>query len=355
MNSINDLFQAEFAILCISSVSLTGKIAGKLLSYFKILVNKHMNYWLNKQPFIVPLLLISSYFFINHIGLPIFSSQLFFLQYYIKFAYFIEITRFMLTIILITKQINILFDWIKNIILTHKVTNRVLCHVSVPLRTLTIVGLVPLFLPKVNSFPNLEQASLATSKILLVIMFAWLIVSVANAYEDVFKLKHPSLAQDDFDNRSTATEINILKKILKVVAITLSIAISLLFFEKTRTIGASIFASAGIIAGVVSLAFRATLESFMCGLQIAFTQPIKLNDSVIIAGEAGAIEEISFSYVVVKLWDLRRLVVATKYFIENKFLNFSRNSTNIISSIFLYVNNTIPLEIYSRTIQKNGV
>ena len=346
VENYNELLLSELIILALAFASIILRIMGAFLKYVGTKFNKEQIFLLlSQQPLIIPLLIISSYFFSNDLGLPSILAKLLPSGYVAVSAHIIEIIRFGFTILFVLQEVGITFRYFESSYLNHDIAKRVFSHLKYPFISLLIITLIPIFLPDFWFFPAVRPIIQGVLQILLILLLGWLIIRVANAYEDVFLLKHSVLATKDFNDRSVATKIIILKKVLKTVVIILSLAACLLVFEKTRNIGASIFASVGIVTGIIGLAFRATLESFMFGLQIAFAQPIKLNDEVIIEGEAGTIEEISFSHVVVKLWDFRRLIVPTKFFIENRFLNFSRNSTNIIGSIFLIVDNIVPIEV----------
>jgi len=115
-------------------------------------------------------------------------------------------------------------------------------------------------------------------------------------------------------------------------------------FERVRHLGTTILASAGIIGIVVGMAAQRTIATFIAGLQIAITQPIRVDDVVIVENEWGRIEEITLTYVVVRIWDLRRLVVPITYFIENPFQNWTRVTADILGTVFIYVDYTVPID-----------
>jgi small-conductance mechanosensitive channel len=126
----------------------------------------------------------------------------------------------------------------------------------------------------------------------------------------------------------------------------------LMTFPKVRQLGTTILASAGIIGIVVGMAAQRTIGAFIAGLQIAFTQPIRVDDVVIVENEWGRIEEITLTYVVVKIWDLRRLIVPITYFIEKPFQNWTRVTADILGSVFLYVDYTVPLDAVREELQR---
>lgn len=118
----------------------------------------------------------------------------------------------------------------------------------------------------------------------------------------------------------------------------------LMTFPSIRHLGESLFASAGLAALVAGLAARSTFSNLIAGVQIAFTQPMRLDDVVIVEGEWGWIEEIRTTYVVVRIWDLRRLIVPLSYFIEKPFQNWTRQTADLLGTVFLYTDYTVPVE-----------
>jgi small-conductance mechanosensitive channel len=123
-----------------------------------------------------------------------------------------------------------------------------------------------------------------------------------------------------------------------------TVASMLMVFDSVRQFGASILASAGIAGIVIGFAAQRSIATLLAGFQIALTQPIRVDDVVIVENEWGRIEDITLTYVVVKVWDLRRLVVPINYFIEQPFQNWTRRSADILATVFLYVDYTIPVD-----------
>jgi small-conductance mechanosensitive channel len=126
----------------------------------------------------------------------------------------------------------------------------------------------------------------------------------------------------------------------------------LMTFEKVRQLGTTILASAGVVGIVVGMAAQRTIATFIAGLQIAITQPIRVDDVVIVENEWGRIEEITLTYVVVRIWDLRRLIVPITYFIEKPFQNWTRISADILGTVFIYTDYTVPVDAIREQLQK---
>ena len=118
----------------------------------------------------------------------------------------------------------------------------------------------------------------------------------------------------------------------------------MLTFKEARAVGVSLLTSAGILGIVVGFAAQKSLGLILAGIQIAFTQPIRIDDVVVVQGEWGRIEEITLTYVVVKIWDERRLILPVTWFLENPFQNWTRSDSAIIGSVFFYVDYGFPVE-----------
>jgi small-conductance mechanosensitive channel len=149
---------------------------------------------------------------------------------------------------------------------------------------------------------------------------------------------------DNLSARKRLTQIKVIIGLANSLIIIIAIAVGLMTFEKARSIGVSLLTSAGIIGIVVGFAAQKSLGLILAGIQIAFTQPIRIDDVVIVEGEWGRIEEISLTYVVVKIWDERRMILPVTWFLEKPFQNWTRTTSDIIGSIFLYVDYNLPVE-----------
>jgi small-conductance mechanosensitive channel len=150
--------------------------------------------------------------------------------------------------------------------------------------------------------------------------------------------------KDNLEARRLYTQLGVIERILKVLIIFLGIAIILLTFEKVRQVGISLLASAGILSIILGFSAQKSLTTIFAGIQIALAQPIRIDDVVIVENEWGWIEEITLTYVVVKIWDQRRLVVPITYFIDKPFQNWTRTTSEILGSVYLYADYSVPVE-----------
>src|SRR6185295_14396074 len=144
--------------------------------------------------------------------------------------------------------------------------------------------------------------------------------------------------------RKHLTQVRLLTRTVNTLLIIATIGAALMTFEPVRQYGVSLFASAGVAGLIAGLAARPLLSNLFAGIQIAMTQPIRINDGIQIEGEYGRVEEITSTYVVIRLWDLRRLIVPLAYFIERPFQNWTRESTSLTGSVLIYVDYTAPVE-----------
>ena len=180
--------------------------------------------------------------------------------------------------------------------------------------------------------------------IVLIAGMAWLVLAAMAFIAAVVKRRFDIDQPDNLMARRMHTQVDVMRKIGTVVVIFLACAAALMTFPSLRAVGFSLFASAGAAGLIVGLAARATLSNLIAGLQIALTDPILIDDVVIVEGEWGRIEEINTTYVVVRIWDRRRLVVPLTHFIEKPFQNWTRRSADILGTVFFYTDYTVPVE-----------
>jgi small-conductance mechanosensitive channel len=183
-----------------------------------------------------------------------------------------------------------------------------------------------------------------TGEVLFIMSVAWGIIAAIRIGKNKFLKNFDVDIADNLKMRKVHTQYNILEKIIVFIIILIATAISLMLFDGVRNIGVSLFASAGIAGLIIGLAAQKALGTILAGLQIAITQPIRIDDVVIVENEWGWIEEINLTYVVIRIWDKRRLVVPSTYFLDKPFQNWTRTSADILGSVFIYTDYTIPFE-----------
>lgn len=182
------------------------------------------------------------------------------------------------------------------------------------------------------------------SAVLFILAVTWLMISAARGLAEAVDARHPIDVADNLAARTIRTQTRVLTRAAIVVIVIVGLSAVLMTFPSVRTVGASLLASAGVIGLAIGMAAKPVLGNLIAGLQIALTQPIRIDDVLIIEGEWGRVEEITGSYVVLRIWDRRRLVIPLQWFIEHPFQNWTRNSADIIGTVFWWVDYGLPLE-----------
>ncbi|MEX2382526.1 MAG: mechanosensitive ion channel family protein [Opitutales bacterium] len=179
--------------------------------------------------------------------------------------------------------------------------------------------------------------------VLIIIFVAFLLYQLVKALEEGIIRQFRVDVADNLQARKLHTQVSVLRKIALVIILVFAMASILMVFEPMRQFGTSMLASAGVAGIIIGFAAQRSLSSLLAGFQIAITQPIRLDDVLIVEGEWGRVEEITLTYVVVRIWDLRRLVLPITYFIEQPFQNWTRTSAEILGTVFFYADYTVPV------------
>jgi small-conductance mechanosensitive channel len=198
--------------------------------------------------------------------------------------------------------------------------------------------------PMLSLSPALAEIVRSASSLLLIGFVAFLLYRAIDAATALVLSRHRIDVDDNLQARAIYTQVVVLKKVAVTIVVIFTLASMLMVFEPVRQFGASILASAGVAGLVVGFAAQKSIATLLAGFQIALTQPIRVDDVVIVEGEWGRIEEITLTYVVVCIWDLRRLVVPITYFIEQPFQNWTRTSADLLGTVELHVDYTVPVE-----------
>jgi small-conductance mechanosensitive channel len=180
--------------------------------------------------------------------------------------------------------------------------------------------------------------------IALTISIAWLIAKFTFVIEDIILNSYRVDVKDNLKARKIHTQLQFFKKAVIIVISIIALAVILMSFEKVRQLGTAILASAGVLGIVFGFAAQRSLSTMLAGLQIAITQPFRIDDVVIVEGEWGRIEEITLTFVVIRIWDLRRLVLPISYFLEKPFQNWTRESADLLGTVFIYTDYTVPVQ-----------
>lgn len=188
--------------------------------------------------------------------------------------------------------------------------------------------------------------------LLLIAALTWLALAVIGGLADGVIARHPVDVEDNLQARRIQTQAKVLARSAMVIVLIAGTAMALMTFPGARQLGASLLASAGVIGIVAGIAARPVFSNLIAGLQLALAQPIRLDDVLIVQGEWGRVEEITGTYVVMKIWDERRLVIPLQWFIENPFQNWTRTSAQIHQAVYLFVDFATPLEPLRAELQR---
>lgn len=211
-------------------------------------------------------------------------------------------------------------------------------------RLASVILVVQLCMPILSFAPSVERIISHLITLGLVAAAGWGAALAVNTLSEATIERHRVDIADNLQARKIRTRLRVLRQAANMLIFFVTVAAMLMTFPDARSIGLSLFASAGVAGIVVGFAARPVLSNLLAGLQIALTQPIRIDDAVVIEGEWGWIEEITPTYVVVKIWDWRRLIVPLSYVIEHPFQNWTRESASIIGSVTWHTDYTVPMD-----------
>lgn len=183
-----------------------------------------------------------------------------------------------------------------------------------------------------------------TIQIFLIIAFGFILIRTVKLFEDYITLHYDINKTDNLKERKVRTQIHFIRKMLILIIVLLTIAAVLLSFESLRKLGAGLLTGVGVGGIIIGFAAQKSLGNLLAGFQIALTQSIRIDDVLVVEGEWGRVEDITLTYVVLKIWDERRLILPITYFIEKPFQNWTRIGSDIIGSVFIQMDYSLPLE-----------
>jgi small-conductance mechanosensitive channel len=232
--------------------------------------------------------------------------------------------------------------------------------VLIPLVGRTVRRLLPLLalvlgIPMLAVSPRMQSGLESVVSLLLIGAVALVLVQLVHAAETLLLRHYRIDVSDNLRARTVYTQVTVLRKVALAIIGIFTLASMLMVFDSVRQFGTSILASAGIAGIIVGFAAQRSIATLLAGFQIALTQPIRIDDVVIVENEWGRIEDITLTYVIVRIWDLRRLIVPITYFIERPFQNWTRTSAELLGSVFIHTDYTVPLdrvrEAFSRIVE----
>ncbi len=220
---------------------------------------------------------------------------------------------------------------------------------------LTLVGSLaaaPADLPLISAIQQVAT-------LLLILAITWAAVRLTSAIGEVIVALNPVLEGQWKRARKVETQTRFLVRALNILIVIIGLGAALMTFESVQHMGASLLASAGVGGLILGFAARPVLSNLLAGMQIALTQPFRIDDVLYVRGEWCWVEEVTATYVVLRVWDLRRLVVPLQWFIENPFQNWSRNTAELLGTVFIWVDYTMPVEPlrqeFTRLLNESGL
>jgi small-conductance mechanosensitive channel len=216
--------------------------------------------------------------------------------------------------------------------------------ISKSIKAAVILLMLNLLIPALGFNPQVDEMLAKGAKVFLIGILAWVVVELINGIENLILNQYSAEHVNPLYNRKINTQVLLLKKVIFVIVGIVTVASTLMVFDSVKNLGAGLLTTAGVLSALGAFASQQSLGRIFAGLQIAFTQPLRIGDTVIIDSEQGQVEEITLSYIVVKLWDLRRMIVPSDYFTNHGLQNLSRTSTDLLGTVFFYVDYMLPLE-----------
>jgi len=237
-------------------------------------------------------------------------------------------------------------------ILSPKIVRLIVKSMRLPLVSFVVLMGLRTSVPAMNLSTKLESLIYQLISILIIATTGWVAIRIAGMCRQLVTEYFDVNTSDNLRARKIHTQIRVTEQIVVAVIFVISLSSILMTFDKVRLMGMSLLASAGVIGIILGFAAQKSISTLFAGIQIALTQPIRVDDVVVVEGEWGRIEEITLTYVVVKIWDLRRLILPITWFLEQPFQNWTRVSADILGTVFIYADYTVPVEAIRKELRK---
>jgi small-conductance mechanosensitive channel len=221
----------------------------------------------------------------------------------------------------------------------------IITHISTPLNYFVPLLMINFMLPLLLLDKGVIAPIDRITDILMTIAFAGLLINSIKIFEDYVYHQYDITQEDNLKGRKVRTQLTFIRKVLILIIVLITISIILLSFSSVRKLGAGLLTGVGIGGIILGIAAQKPLSNLLAGMQIAFTQPIRIDDVLVVEGEWGRVEEITLTYVVLAIWDQRRLVLPITYFTEKPFQNWTRTTSQMLGTVFLYVDYTFPVDM----------
>lgn len=257
-----------------------------------------------------------------------------------------------LLLIMIAVVVGLLIKLLLSVVL-HRATGKtagfsvmhaVFRRLGIPLNFFLPILLLNMLLPFMQLPKGMYSVIARLIEMGLIISFGALLIGLIGVAQDVVMHAYDLKKTDNLRERRVRTQLQFVRKFLVSLVVVLVICAILLSFDNLRKIGTGLLTGVGVGGIIVGFAAQRSLSNFLAGFQIAFTQPIRMDDVLVVEGEWGRVEEITLTYVVLSIWDQRRLILPINYFIEKPFQNWTRNSSEILGTVFLYLDYSVPVD-----------
>ncbi|RNA65900.1 mechanosensitive ion channel family protein [Prosthecochloris sp. ZM_2] len=222
----------------------------------------------------------------------------------------------------------------------------------VPFRTTLVLVVMLMFLPSLPVSPPLLSVANHLLVILFILVLAWLSLRLLRVLSSLILGRYEVGEINNLEARRVTTHLELIRKILNVIIVVIAVSAALMTFDAVRQVGISVLASAGVAGIILGFAAQKSIATLIAGIQIAVTQPIRIDDVVIVENEWGRIEEITLTYVVVRIWDQRRLVVPISHFLDKPFQNWTRSSAELIGTVYLHADYRIDVDALRAELQR---
>jgi small-conductance mechanosensitive channel len=217
-------------------------------------------------------------------------------------------------------------------------------HGEAPARAIFLLATLLLVLRLIGLPPGTEGFVRHLVALSFIAAVGWLVISLFGVTDDVISARYRTDVEANLAARRMRTRFEVLRRIGIAIVVFISLSTMLMTFPAVQHLGSSLLASAGLVGIIAGVAAQRTIGNFIAGLQIALTQPIRLDDVVIVEGEWGRIEEIGTTHVVIRIWDMRRLVVPLSYFLEHPFENWTWRSAELLGTVEIHADYRLPVD-----------
>lgn len=264
-------------------------------------------------------------------------------QIYLWITYAQEILAAVFTLWLLLSEVKSIYSWLTHISSDKPLLQALLPYLKKNLYFLGLILALPFVIPSFLQTGTVNYYVTKITWVLIIWTIAWMVIEVIVGLENITLQRLSNNLTDNFSARRAYTQARLFKRMAMVFVFIIATALSAMMFDNIREIGTSILASAGLATVILGFAAQKTLGNLFAGIQIAVTQPIRIHDTVTIENELGVVEEISLTYAVIRIWDLRRLIIPINYFLEKPFQNLTRSSTNLLCPITFSADYNLPV------------